>query len=53
MDRIFRHAELTIIAAAGDNSDYGLPGVGCRARDQQPMIDIGHHRVLSTLSEPG
>ena len=32
MDIIYSHAQLTIIAAAGSGSDYGLPGVGARPR---------------------
>ncbi|POS68720.1 hypothetical protein DHEL01_v212886 [Diaporthe helianthi] len=33
MDLIYKFAELTIVAAAGHGSDYGLPGVSTRRRD--------------------
>lgn len=32
MDRIYQNAEVTLIAAAGDDCHYGLPGVSKRAR---------------------
>ncbi|KAF2130145.1 HET-domain-containing protein [Dothidotthia symphoricarpi CBS 119687] len=32
MDKIYNWASLTIVAAAGDNSSFGLPGVGSRPR---------------------
>ncbi|KAH7094939.1 heterokaryon incompatibility protein-domain-containing protein [Paraphoma chrysanthemicola] len=40
MDMIYRAASLTIIAAAGDNSNHGLPGVGSRNRIQYPSITV-------------
>jgi hypothetical protein len=52
MDRIFRGAELTIVAAAGDNPKYGLPGVKNRRRVSQPTVEIGKQKFLSTLMEP-
>ncbi|KAF3771268.1 HET-domain-containing protein, partial [Cryphonectria parasitica EP155] len=39
MDLIYKCADLTIIAAAGDSHDYGLPGVGERPRSlPEPFI---------------
>lgn len=35
MDEIYHDAELVLIAAAGTNSNYGLPGVGIRKRSVQ------------------
>lgn len=33
MDLIYKHADITIIAAAGNDCNYGLPGVSDRSRD--------------------
>lgn len=40
MDLIYMCADLTIIAAAGDNHNYGLPGVGQRLREEllEPFV---------------
>lgn len=43
MDLVYKNAELTIVAAAGVNADYGLPGVGIRQRTSQEHIKIGKH----------
>ncbi|KAH4294232.1 hypothetical protein HBH64_164230 [Parastagonospora nodorum] len=40
MDLIYQSAELTIIAAAGDGADFGLPGVRARSRAPQPRLMI-------------
>lgn len=40
MDRIYAGAEATIIAAAGDDPHYGLPGVCQRTRSQQRYATI-------------
>jgi hypothetical protein len=40
MDLIYHGAAVTIIAAAGNDADYGLPGVGHRPRDGHPRIKI-------------
>ncbi|KAL0473794.1 heterokaryon incompatibility protein domain-containing protein [Neurospora intermedia] len=39
MGKIYSRSALTIIAAAGEDSEYGLPGVSCRER-------ITHHLAL-------
>lgn len=41
MDLIYAGAFLTVVAAAGNNSNYGLPGVGRTARLPQPRIVLG------------
>jgi hypothetical protein len=46
MDRIYQNAEVTIIAAAGSDSKYGLPGVGKRHRDPQPSA-VSETSILS------
>lgn len=39
MDRIYQCADITIVAAAGDDCHYGIPGVGSRRRDVlDPLI---------------
>ncbi|PVI08197.1 HET-domain-containing protein [Periconia macrospinosa] len=45
MDHIYQEASLTIIATAGDNSDYGLPGVS-RSRDLQLPVKVGDYTIL-------
>ncbi|KAJ9608317.1 hypothetical protein H2200_007305 [Cladophialophora chaetospira] len=52
MDKIFNGAELTIVAAAGDNDDYGLPGVGTKSRPAQTTIKLGNIRLWRSLSRP-
>ncbi|KAH7370177.1 heterokaryon incompatibility protein-domain-containing protein [Rhexocercosporidium sp. MPI-PUGE-AT-0058] len=41
MGSIYRNSQLTIIAAAGDDPSYGLPGVGNQRRQQQSEAQIG------------
>ncbi|KAK8105238.1 hypothetical protein PG999_008597 [Apiospora kogelbergensis] len=52
MDVVYKNADLTIIAAAGTNADYGLPGVGARTRHPQPQISIGNHQFVSVTINP-
>lgn len=40
MDKIYAHAELTIVAAAGNNATVGLPGVNGRPRTPQIMEEV-------------
>ncbi|EMT68965.1 hypothetical protein FOC4_g10005062 [Fusarium odoratissimum] len=49
MHKIYREADLTIIAAAGDGPDYGLPGIST-PRVSAPSVDLrlGAHRLAST-----
>lgn len=51
MDLIYANARLTIIAAAGENPDYGLPGVRGTFRNSQPSLKVTHFMV-STLPHP-
>ena len=41
MDKIYSGASITIIAAAGNDAEYGLPGIGSRSRHTQAQITIG------------
>jgi hypothetical protein len=52
MDLIYRNAQITIIACAGKDSDYGLPGVGLRERQPHPYSSVGKHLMVSALSDP-
>ncbi|KAK5447934.1 hypothetical protein LTS15_009433 [Exophiala xenobiotica] len=51
MDVIYAGAELVIVAAAGDDIEYGLPGEGPRKRTQQPYALVGKDLFVSTLSD--
>lgn len=46
MDQIYHDATITIIAAAGNDAEYGLPGVSDLSRDEQVSIDIGNQKYL-------
>ncbi|KAH7182535.1 heterokaryon incompatibility protein-domain-containing protein [Fusarium flagelliforme] len=54
MDEIFEGAILAIIAACGEDADYGLPGVGSRARQQQPKYEFVNSNItlVSSLPDP-
>ncbi|OPB45444.1 hypothetical protein A0O28_0076540 [Trichoderma guizhouense] len=51
MDAIYSNAEVTIIAAAGQDENYGLSGVG-RHRPATQMVHIGDVAVVWTLKDP-
>jgi hypothetical protein len=51
MDLVYKNAEITIIAAAGKDPRYGLPGVGRRHRASQPCAKIGEHFLVSVLDD--
>jgi hypothetical protein len=51
MDIIYSEASLVIIAAAGDDPEYGLPGVGPRARMPQQSIKLEGCTLLQTFTE--
>ncbi|KAH7075190.1 heterokaryon incompatibility protein-domain-containing protein [Paraphoma chrysanthemicola] len=53
MNSIYRCANLTIIAAAGAGSQYGLPGVQPGSRDPQPRLVMHGTTWVSVLSHPG
>jgi hypothetical protein len=52
MDQIYTNAQLTIIAAAGHDPTYGLPGVGSRPRSLQHHVRIGNTKLVQ-LMRPG
>jgi hypothetical protein len=51
MDRIYQNAESTIVAAAGANPDYGIPGVST-PRILRPTAAAQGITLLSTLGDP-
>ena len=40
MNEIYANAQITLIAAAGSDAEYGLPGVGPRPRDLQSKHQV-------------
>ncbi|RYP62334.1 hypothetical protein DL771_009773 [Monosporascus sp. 5C6A] len=46
MDQIYNDATVTIIAAAGADAEFGLPGVSHVSRRGQMSVDIGERRFL-------
>lgn len=49
MDLVYKHSEITIIAATGTEADQGLPGVAGKSRRNQPCVRVGHEMFVSTL----
>jgi hypothetical protein len=45
MDQIYRGADLTIIVAAGDDNQYGIPGVEDRPRKRLDRVKIGEYMI--------
>ncbi|KAI1076875.1 hypothetical protein F5B20DRAFT_554119 [Whalleya microplaca] len=52
MDAIYENAMLTIIAAAGRDETYGLPGVSRRARTPQPIIKQPGMTIIWKIPNP-
>lgn len=52
MDRIYQFADLTIVAMAGNDSSYGLPGVGYRARKRQRRFKSGDFVYIEVMKDP-
>lgn len=52
MDLIYRNAEVTIVAAAGKDPAFGLPGVGERQRLTQPAATVNDYCLVSTMTPP-
>ncbi|KAK5996808.1 hypothetical protein PT974_02151 [Cladobotryum mycophilum] len=52
MNLIYGGADLTIVAAAGEDSDYGLPGVGYTPRSIQPTLELAKIQIISCLKHP-
>jgi len=52
MDLIYKNAQITIIAAAGEDPTHGLPVVSSGDRCTQACATIGKHFLVSTPSDP-
>ena len=52
MNLVYKKAFVTIIAAAGEDPHFGLPGVGLTPRLPQPDAWIGERHLVSTLTNP-
>jgi len=52
MDQIYRGADLTIVAAAGEDKGYGLPGVGVTKRQVGKTVCIGDVVIYSNGPSP-
>jgi hypothetical protein len=52
MDSIYSAARLTIIAAAGEAPDHGLPGINGTTRICQQSLRVGNHLLNQTLPHP-
>lgn len=52
MDAVYKHASLTIIAAAGTDESTGLPGVTQDRLAKQTSIQTDEVSILSTLPSP-
>ena len=52
MDKIYRNAIVTIIAAAGNDASFGLPGVGATYRKAQPFANVRGKLLITTPCGP-
>lgn len=52
MESIYRGAEFTIVAVAGTDSSFGLPGVGTALRKPQPMMQVKDITLISSVEHP-
>lgn len=53
MHLVYQNAHATIIAAAGKDPSYGLPGISSRLRTPQPHVRIGTKIFASIMPHPG
>ncbi|KAK1773454.1 heterokaryon incompatibility protein-domain-containing protein [Copromyces sp. CBS 386.78] len=52
MDKIYSYSILTIIAAAGEGPEYGLPGVSSRHRPEQLCVQVADGISLALYESP-
>ncbi|KAH7114000.1 heterokaryon incompatibility protein-domain-containing protein [Dactylonectria estremocensis] len=52
MGLIYRGAEVTIVAAAGHDESYGLPGVGATPRTKQDVVRLDSCTIMVTGQDP-
>ncbi|KAF2185577.1 HET-domain-containing protein [Zopfia rhizophila CBS 207.26] len=48
MDEIYQQSVVTVVAAAGDDPRYGLPGIGATPRERQPCVKVGNKTLVYT-----
>ena len=48
MGEIYQHSILTVVAAAGSDPRYGLPGIGATPRERQPCVKVGDKTLIYT-----
>jgi hypothetical protein len=46
MDKIYAGAEVTIVAAAGEDEDFGLPGISSRRSKAPGIVDFGSAQIF-------
>jgi len=51
IDMVYNKADVTIIAAAGMDPSFGLPGMGHRARSVQPCIELNGQVWISNRGD--
>lgn len=49
MDDIYAQAQVTLIAAAGPNPTYGLPGISTRPRTLEHSVRIGNTKLVQLM----
>ena len=52
MDKIYKGATVTLVAAAGIDDSFGLPGIGGTCRALQPYAVVKRTVLASTLCDP-
>ncbi|KAK4198199.1 hypothetical protein QBC40DRAFT_331921 [Triangularia verruculosa] len=52
MSTVYQNAEVTLIAAAGEDATFGLPGVGQRLREPRPVVKVQGHILTSIPPDP-
>ncbi|MCJ1354059.1 MAG: hypothetical protein MMC33_004046 [Icmadophila ericetorum] len=52
MGILYQNAAVTLIAAAGEDASFGLPGARNHSRNSQPRAQVKKHLLLSGLTHP-
>ncbi|KAF1837046.1 HET-domain-containing protein [Decorospora gaudefroyi] len=52
MDQTYKGADLTIVAAAGKDKTYGLPGVNTTARTRNQVVHLEHATLHTPCPDP-
>jgi hypothetical protein len=51
MDLIYQNADATLVAAAGDGPEHGLPGISTRHRTKQHSGRAAGHDIISSMQD--